>query len=282
MRLTHAIPIIAIVACGNAQNGSSTITGPTNAPRHSHIETGKTIEDRFPAPAESERSPSDPGSFAAYLRSLALKPPGTNVELYNGDPKSRQDVHAAVIDISVGDKDLQQCADAIMRLHAEYLYQSGKQGQISFNFTNGFVARWDRWSQGDRVRVAENKCTWVKTGQRDASHEQLQKYLEHVFLYAGTLSLSKELKSCAEEPMHIGDVFIKGGSPGHAVIVVDVARNADGQTYFMLAQSYMPAQNIHVLLNHSDPALGAWFLHNADDQLHTPEWTFEWGDRKRW
>jgi hypothetical protein len=40
------------------------------------------------------------------------------VLLYNGAPKFRQDVHAAVIDIDVGTRDLQQCADATMRLRA--------------------------------------------------------------------------------------------------------------------------------------------------------------------
>ena len=47
-----------------------------------------------------------------------------------------------------------------------------------------------------------------------------------------------------------GDVFIKGGSPGHAVIVVDVAiYTQTGKKVFLLAQSYMPAQQIHILVN---------------------------------
>ena len=41
--------------------------------------------------------------------------------LYNGDLKNRQDVHQAVINIDAGGKeDLQQCADAVMRMKAEY------------------------------------------------------------------------------------------------------------------------------------------------------------------
>ncbi len=55
------------------------------------------------------------------------------VLLYNGNPKARQDVHAAVLDLSVGTRDLQQCADAVIRLRAEYLIESGREDEIAFN-----------------------------------------------------------------------------------------------------------------------------------------------------
>ena len=44
-----------------------------------------------------------------------------------------------------------------------------------------------------------------------------------VFMYAGTASLSRELPTVLYTSLQPGDVFIKGGSPGHAVIVMDVA-----------------------------------------------------------
>ena len=40
----------------------------------------------------------------------------------------------------------------------------------------------------------------------------------------------------------IGDIFIQGGSPGHCVMVVDVAAKAFGERIFLLAQSFMPAR----------------------------------------
>lgn len=55
------------------------------------------------------------GSFAEYLRNLPLKPHGTKVKYYNGEEKPN-DVYVAVIDIDVGTRDLQQCADAVIRL----------------------------------------------------------------------------------------------------------------------------------------------------------------------
>lgn len=84
----------------------------------------------------------------------------------------------------------------------------------------------------------------------------VQQYMKQVFTYAGTLSLSKEMKSVSDvNRLEAGDVFIKGGSPGHAVIVLDVATNANGEKVFLLAQSYMPAQDIHVLVNTNNVSL---------------------------
>ena len=52
------------------------------------------------------------------------------------------------------------------------------------------------------------------------------------------------------EDIEIGDVFIQTGNPyGHAIIIVDVAINKNKEKIFMLAQSYMPAQEIHILKN---------------------------------
>ncbi len=240
------------------------------------------IATRFEVPQGYSRVQAAPNSFAAWLRNLPLLPPGSPVLLHNGERKARQDVHAAVLDVSVGAKDLQQCADAVMRLRAEYLFAQGRSNEIQFNFTNGFKAEFHRWKKGERINVVGNRCSWSASARPDSSHASLLAYLDRVFTYAGTLSLSKELRSAEGSDIEPGDVFIQGGSPGHAVIVVDVAVTKEGQRTFMLAQSYMPAQRIHILKNLHRPAQGAWFMEGGDDKLYTPEWTFAWSDRKRW
>jgi hypothetical protein len=96
-----------------------------------------------------------------------------------------------------------------------------------------------------------------------------------VFRYAGTLSLSRELEPVEWGRMEPGDVLIRGGSPGHAVIVVDMARDTvNGHKYFLLAQSYMPAQEIHVLKNLLRPDISPWYSLDNSDRIDTPEWTF--------
>ena len=82
--------------------------------------------------------------------------------------------------------------------------------------------------------------------------------------------------------MRIGDVFIQGGFPGHAVIVVDMAKNkATGKKIFLLAQSYMPAQDIHILKNPNHDALDPWYELDFEGPLYTPEWTFGKDNLKR-
>lgn len=240
------------------------------------------LQRRFPPPDGSVRTPIERGSFAHYLRHLPLKPRGTKVLLHTGDPKPRQDVHAAVVDLPLGTRDLQQCADAIIRLRASHLRAAGRDQDIAFELTNGFKVPWSRWAQGERVRVSGNVCAWSSGGTPDSSDAAFERYLEFVFTYAGTLSLARELVPASQLPLSPGDVFVRGGSPGHAMLVLDVARHADGRHAFLLGQSYMPAQDFHVVRNPASASGDAWFIMDAGEQLVTPEWTFEWGERKRW
>jgi hypothetical protein len=95
--------------------------------------------------------------------------------------------------------------------------------------------------------------------------------------------LSRELQPVDNvSDMRIGDVFIKGGFPGHAVIVVDMAANpTTGKKVFLLAQSYMPAQDVHILRNPANPKSNPWYELAFGERLHTPEWTFTAKELKR-
>lgn len=246
------------------------------------VRTGNTIRERFAAPDGFARVEPAENSFGFYLQHLPLKAPATPVKYYDGRIKPNNGVYLAVVDIDVGKKDLQQCADAIMRLRAEYLYGRKNYDQIHFNFTNGFRADYAKWRSGYRIRVDGNQVSWYKTNSASEDYPSFRKYMERVFMYAGTLSLAKELQPVPLSELKIGDVFIQGGSPGHAVIVVDAAEEAStGKRLFMLAQSYMPAQDIQVLQNPNDSALSPWYSLEKGATLYTPEWTFAFDDLKR-
>lgn len=236
---------------------------------------GTNVETRIKTPTGFERVAASPGSFPAFLRKINLKPTGAGVFLYNGLPKLNQ-VHVAVMDIDVGNRDLQQCADAVMRLRADYLFAQKRYTEIHFNFTNGFNCTYSKWREGYRVKVSGNQVSWYKKGAVDGTYKTFRSYLDMVYSYAGTLSLEKELKPVKYNEMTIGDVLIRGGSPGHAVIVVDMAQNPKtGEKLFLLAQSYMPAQDIHILQNPNDPKLSPWYSTNTSGEaVLTPEWDF--------
>jgi uncharacterized protein DUF4846 len=110
----------------------------------------------------------------------------------------------------------------------------------------------------------------------------MEKFLESVFAYCGTLSLQQETRAVKLEDLKIGDVFVKGGSPGHAMIVVDAAIDRSDQKIFMLAQSYMPAQDIHIVKNPLDQKLSPWYTVESSSRITTPEWTFERNQLRRW
>lgn len=237
---------------------------------------GTTIKTRIKLPEGFERTDEKTGTFGYYLKNLPLKPDQTPVYLHNETLKKRQDVHAAIIDISIGKRNLQQCADAVMRLRAEYLWEKKRYDEISFNFTNGFKANYKKWRNGYRIRVNGNHVFWAKVTSISNTHNDLMNYLTMVFSYAGTISLNQELEKTAIETIKIGDVFIKAGSPGHAMIVVDKAINSTtNEEIILLAQSYMPAQNIHIVKNLFDKKISPWYnLSTMDNRIITPEWKF--------
>jgi len=69
-----------------------------------------------------------------------------------------------------------------------------------------------------------------------------------------------------------GDVLIQGGYPGHAVLVLDVAAGKDGRRWLLLGQSYMPAQDFHVLVNPATPSSPWYDAAALATGLKTPEW----------
>ena len=243
--------------------------------------SGTTVATRFLPPDGYKRKAQDSSSFGFYLRSLPLKKHGSAVHLYNGELKGNQSAHVAVINMSVGKRDLQQCADAVMRLRGEYLFHNNRYSDIHFRFVSGFNCAYSKWREGNRVALNGNSVSWQKTASADNSYSSFLKYMETVFNYASTLSLEKELRSIELKDVEIGDVLIRGGAPGHAVIVVDMVENLDGEKLVLLAQSYMPAQEIQVLQNPMNRTISPWYNLEEQIKIYTPEWTFEAHQLKR-
>ncbi len=255
-----------------------------------HIDPqGGTVAARFLPPAGFRRPAAAPDSFAAFLRSLPLKAQGAEVRLFDGRIKANRGVYAAVVDLPIGPvpagrggpRDLHQCADAIIRLRAEYLFSQRRFDEIRFRFGSGFPAEYARWRRGGRIAVRGNDARWVAGGAPGDGRRSFWRYLETVFAYAGTASLARELAPAPGNDPRIGDIFIQPGHPGHAVIVVDRAVDSRGGAVFLLAQSYMPAQEIHILANPADADLSPWYASGFGETLETPEWTFRAQDLMR-
>ncbi len=219
---------------------------------------GSDLRSRIKVPAGYTRIVENKGSFGDFLRNYKVLPDGSPVMLYNGMPRT-SDPAVCVFDMHLGKKDLQQCADSIMRIYAEYLMSVGRESDIAFHLADGSV------------------CDWISFKNSGGSFEG---YLEKVFAYAGTYSMQTECRPTSLDKLKTGDVFIKGGSPGHVVMVADICEN-NGKKAFLLAQGYMPAQQFHILenrLHEGDP----WYY--EDEVVYpfvTPEYTFGEGSLMR-
>lgn len=282
---------LLIPACGQEGNKRHTVnqdqltkfTHDTTNKYHGIINPdGQTLGNRILTPKGFKRITTYKNTFAKYLRQLPLKPHGSEVTLYNGSTKPNYDVYDAVVDLNIGKKDLHQCADAVIRLRAEYLWNQKQYNKIHFNLTNGYQVDYSEWMKGKRIVVNGNHTYWTLSNSPSNTYQDFWNYIKIIFCYAGTLSLSKELKPVNINNLKIGDVFIQGGSPGHAIIVADLAQNPQTtEKIFLLAQSYMPAQEIQILKNPNNNNISPWYSVNFGKILKTPEWTFYKTDLKR-
>ncbi|MDO4942862.1 MAG: DUF4846 domain-containing protein [Lachnospiraceae bacterium] len=241
---------------------------------------GKVLKDRLPAPPGYTRTKEDRDGLAAFLRNYKMKKDGSPVLLYDGREKTA-DVHVAVFRLPLENEDLQQCADSIMRVYGEYYYARGEYGKIRYSLGDGFHANFETWSQGNGIGISGDELYWTTSSDHDSSYDSFKKFMRIVFAYSGTLNLEEDSEPIRLDDIRVGDMFIKGGSPGHVVMVVDLCENKDGDKAFLLAQGYMPAQEFHVIKNpkhEEDP----WYYQNEISYpLETAQYTFEEGSLRR-
>ncbi len=240
-----------------------------------------SVGSRLRTPFGHRRLDVEQGSYAEWLRGLPLEPGRGVINMFDGSRARTQRNHVAVVALDVGGRDLQQCADSIIRLRAEYLRAAGRADEIAFRFTSGDLARWTDWRDGVRPTVRGNSVTWSRSAARDGSYPSFRRYLDTVFMYAGTHSLEKELEP-VEDPALVesGDIFIVGGFPGHAMLVIDVAENRGGDRMFMLAQGLQPARDFHVV--HDGGFIKEyWHPARSSGRFYAGGWPFAYTDLRR-
>lgn len=238
----------------------------------SFASASETVATAFPAPVGAVRATAD--SWGESLRSLPLYPPDRQVMSYQGDVL---DMPAArVVELPLVAGDLQQCADSILRLRAEWERKRGREP--AYHYTSGFVSRWSDWKAGKRPVVSGSKVSLGGGGKVGDTEANWTGWLANLFMYAGTRSLGKDTVAPSGTPtadVRVGDLLVTPGSPGHAVLIVDVARG-EGHTWALVGQGFMPAQDFHVVRG---PAAG-WF-DVSGDTLPTAPIVMEWAGWRR-
>lgn len=234
--------------------------------------SAETLAEAFPPPPGAVRATAD--AFGAWLRELPLHEAGREVRTYDG--RTVDIVAARVVDMPVGTRDLQQCADSALRLRATWERAVGRSP--AFHYTSGDLSPWSAWSAGTRPKVVGNAVTFVPGAAKpDASDAAFEAWMMNLFMYAGTRSLPRDTVA-VEAPggARPGDIVVEPGSPGHAVVLLDVATHG-ARTFVLVGQGYMPAMDFHVL---AGPASG-WFPVEGE-RLPSYPLSVPWSGLRRW
>ncbi|MGE0326635.1 MAG: DUF4846 domain-containing protein [Polyangiaceae bacterium] len=247
---------------------------------HPELTVYDDLSVRVKAPPGMTRVNLEPGSFGSWLRHLPMLPYGTPVRSYAGGRlrDGESDIVTGVVALDIGDADLQQCADAVMRLHGEWRWSQGGKDQ-SYRAASGTPLDYRRWAQGQRIVAKGASISWAATGKAKDDHPSFRKFMDAVFAWSNTVALSRMGRHVEYSALRPGDFLVEAGNPGHTVLVLDLVRGADGSQRVLLGQSYMPAQNFHVLKSPDGP----WFKVSADAGVKTPFWprAFTWEQLRR-
>jgi len=238
-------------------------------------ENGDSISTRIQVPEGYKRVVYPKGSFQEYLRNYRLKRHGAPIINYDGSTYFAQHWHDAILEIPVPSNGLQQCADALMRIRAEYLWDANRKDAIGFNFTSGHYCSWKKYAEGYRPKIIGNKVTFHKTATPNSSKSNFYKYLNLIYTYAGTLSLHTELPKVSLKDVAVGDMLVKPGTPGHIEMIVDEIIDNRGERLFLLAQGNTPAQNVCLLKNFEDTSISPWYRFEENKAIYTPSYYFE-------
>lgn len=272
-----ALSIISIVAfqLNPIKTTINTIAKATKKTTELINEKGATIKSRVKVPNNYKRVVYPKGSFQEYLRNYKLKPFGSKIINYDGSDYFWQLGHIGILDVPVPKNGLQQCADALIRIRSEYLWQQNRKNDIGFNFTSGHYCSWKRYASGYRPKIKGNNVAFYKTASVNHSKENFYKYLNLIYMYSGTLSLYNELAQINDiKNLKIGDMLIKGGSPGHIVMICDEIINENGDKLFLLFQGNTPAQSVHLVKNLEDSFISPWYKLEKNSIIPVSNYTF--------
>jgi hypothetical protein len=176
---------------------------------------------------------------------------------YKGNPIANQSKQAGIVAFDVGKRDLQQCADALMRLRAEYLFAQERYSAIGFHFTDGQFYSFEDYCNGKRPKARGNSVEFRRSTPVLISHKALRDYLDIVYTWAGTISLYNHLKPAKD--FAVGVIIITPGSPGHCCIIVDEKVSRTGERLFKLVEGYTPAQTMYVVSNPFNTSISPWY-----------------------
>lgn len=211
---------------------------------YSPISTSQS-QNSIPAPKGYSKIDYPEDSLESYIKSMDFS--SQDVVDYKGNVKLSADSVAGTYNFEVGNENLMQCADCVIRIYSEYLLSSGKEEKIAFHLTNGTLMKYSDWKNGKRLLAFGDFAKMIPATTPDSSFDCFSAYLKSVYRYAGTKSLEKECEKISLQNLSVGDLVLKGGTPGHVMMVVDMAENSTGEKCYLFAEGFTPAMSFHIL-----------------------------------
>jgi hypothetical protein len=190
-------------------------------------------------------------SFAGWLRDLPLMKTGSDVLNHrDGIFKAGTDTAVAfVVDLDIKGRRHEQCMDILVRIYAEYLWRENQVESLNLPLPGGYWLTWEDWSNGFRPVFRGIDVDMKKSSRSDTTHQAYQSYLNTIYCESHTQQFYHAYLPVDKKKVQIGDILIRKGTNGHAVMIVDLARNERGELIALIGNGDTPACQFF-LLNH--------------------------------
>ena len=218
-------------------------------PSDLNIEKFDTIIERISPPTGFKRVPVDSNSFGFWLRQMPLLAENSHVKDYKNRifKKSSDSTVAAVVAYNIKGRNLEQCMDILLGLWAAYLIEKGWQGEIKFPLPDGLMLSWSDWAKGIRPKFKGAHFYLDKNTKPDSSDRNFRRYLNTIFEYSSSQTFYHYYKTIDPTDLRVGDFIVKKGDKGHAVIIIDLARDENGNLVALIGQGDTPACQFYLL-----------------------------------
>ena len=204
----------------------------------------------------------DDNDFGIFLRNLPFKTFENEVKNYDGSVKQNTNSVSAVINLPITDKNKQTYSNGVFRLRNEYLFDTKKFNLIKFDKEEKPLASFNSFS-------------------RSKSYSDFLAYLDEVYDKLSPSSLANYTHKIPLTDIKIGDIFYQNSSnKSHAVMIIDLAENLKGKKIMLLAQTFYPSQELHVISNPENTDISPWY-EVKEGTLLTPDWRFFTSDLVR-
>ena len=270
--LLKLIIILSFLAVVRYVDGQSTTGTNINI-------SGTSISSMIQVPQDFIRPPFPATSLQSYLQTLPVKSYNSKVIKYDGYEK-HFNCYAAVLqtDLEITE-DLIHGEHIIQYLRAQFLYKSEKYDMINYSYDDNRSLSFDQWGAGARFVWQDTIYVLDTIAAENYSYESFQKYMNTIFQNSSTNSIAMDTRNIDYSELSIGDVLVQPKdfrNRGHAVFVVDMAVHpSTGEKLVLLAQGYMPSQDLHILKNTLEPEISPWYRVNDESPYFaTAQWTF--------